>query len=315
MGSHLVQGLLATSQHTVTAITRHNSASEMPKGVNVVTVDYEDENSLISALKGQHAFIISLPFYAGPETQAKLIAAAGKAGVPYIIPNSFGVNFDDEKLATEAKAGLGIRQAITNIQELAPKATWVAFVCGFWYEYSISLGSNFYGFDLENKKATFYDDGNTMINTSTWDQCRRAIGAFLSLPELPEDENDTQPTISQWANKGLYISSFLISQRDMLASLQRTTSTTEKDWTIEYEPSKERWESGLELMKTEPVTGFSKALYARVLFPNGGGKFEQYGLANEALGLPKESLDEATKRGLKLAGEEYNPFSRQSVRD
>lgn len=287
----------------------------MPSGVKVTKVDYDDEGSLISAMENQQFLIISLPFSAAPGTQTKLIAAAGKAGVPYIMPNSFGINFSNETLATEAIAGLGIRKAVAEIGELAPKATWVVFVCGFWIEYAIAMGTHFYGFDLQNKKVTFFDDGKTRINTSTWDQCGRALGAFLSLPELARDESDSQATISQWANKGLYISSFLASQRDMLDSLQRNTNTSDEDWTIEYEPTKERRERGLAWMKTEPVHGFSTMLFSRVFYPNGGGNFEEYGLANEALRLPKESLDEATQRALKLAEEEYNPFLRKSVKD
>lgn len=65
----------------------------MPEGVRVALVDYDDEDSLVSAMKDQQFLIISLPFSATPGTQAKLIAAAGKAGVPHIMPNSFGINF------------------------------------------------------------------------------------------------------------------------------------------------------------------------------------------------------------------------------
>lgn len=314
MGTHLVQGLQDTGKHVITAITRHNSATQMPSNVKVVKVDYEDESSLISAMTGQQFLIISLPYSAAPETQTKLIAAAGKAGVPYIMPNGFGIDFANERLAQEALAGMSIRKGIADVQELAPKAKWVVMVCGFWIEYAIAMGTHFYGLDLKNRKATLFDDGTTKINTSTWDQCRRAIGAFLSLPELPQDASDTQPTISQWANKGLYISSFLVSQRDMLDSVQRNTHTSDADWTTEYEPTKERRERGLSLMKEDPLNGFAMALFSRVFYPNGGGNFEEHGLANGALDLPQESLDEATQRALELVDDGYNPFLRESVR-
>jgi len=49
------------------------------------------------------------------------------------------------------------------------------------------------------------------------------------LKELPDDESDTSLTLSRWMNKPLYISSFLISQRDMLDSVNRVMGTTEKD--------------------------------------------------------------------------------------
>lgn len=48
--------------------------------------------------------------------------------------------------------------------------------------------------------------------------------------------------------------------------------------------------------------GFVKAMYARLFFPNGGGDYETgYTLDNERLALPKEDLDEATKRAVDMA--------------
>ncbi|KAF5544879.1 oxidoreductase like [Fusarium mexicanum] len=293
VGKYLAKYLIATGKHTVTAVTRKGSTSKFPEGARTVTVDYDDENSLVEALRGQQFLSISLSVSAAPGTQEKIIAAAAK-----------------QSLAEENLTGGGVFPGINAVEENGV-SSWIAMCCSFWYEFSLAQGPAWYGFDLtgDKKKVTLYDDGNTQINSSTWDQCGRAFAALLSLKVIPDDENDKSPTISQWRNKPLYISSFLISQREMLDSLQRITDTTDKDWEIEYEGSKERWQRGMDLLKKGERSGFGLAMYARTFYPNGDGNFgAKYGLANEALGLPKEDVDEASKRALKMVEDNYNYF-------
>lgn len=166
-----------------------------------------------------------------------------------------------------------------------------------------------YGIDLRTKKATFFDDGKTKINTSTWEQCGKALAGLLSLKELPEDENDKEPTVSSWKNQPFYISSFLISQREMLDSVHRVIGTTDKDWEIVYEKSDERYAKGIEDMKKGIRLGFGRAMYSRVFYPNGGGDFETTrGLANDLIGLEKEDLDVATKRTVDLVATGWDPL-------
>lgn len=263
-------------------------------------MDYDDEQSVVDALRGQQFLVISLAVTAPKDTQAKIIKAAAKAGVTWVMPNCWGTNVHDEKMSAENLTGPGFLPAIKLIEDEGV-SSWIAMSCSFWYEFSLAMGPGWYGFDFKNKTATFIDDGKTRINTSTWNQCGRAMKALLSLKELPEDENDKSVTLSNWRNKALLISSFLVSQRDMLDSVHRVMDTTDADWTIEYEPHKERYQRGMELLKTGSHLGFGICLYTRVFYPNGGGNFEEtWGLANDALGLPKEDFDEATKRSLEM---------------
>ena len=179
--------------------------------------------------------------------------------------------------------------------------------CQHWYEYSLTVAEWAYGFDYPNKKVTFYDDGKTPISTSTWLQCGRAAAALVSLKVLPEDENDKESlTLSRWRNKPLYISSFNVSQRDMLDSVERATGTTDKDWKIEYEPSKERFERGKKAFAAGDRTGFGTAMY-----PDGDSHVPEDKLDNERLGLPKEDFDEATERAVGMWKSGYNPFGRE----
>ena len=96
---------------------------------------------------------------------------------------------------------------------------------------------------------TFIDDGKTKINTSTWEQCGRAVAKLFSLPIYPEDEHDKSLTISHWKNDAVHIQSFFVNQQDMFASMLRVTGDKESDWTIEYQNAQERYKQGQEWLK------------------------------------------------------------------
>jgi hypothetical protein len=290
----------------VTSITRSDSTGTQPSGATVSKVDDDDHNALVSALKGQDFLIITLNFSAPPDLHGRICKAAGEAGVPYIMPNVFGFDHDSPAMKGE-DAGPYSMQSLKNIEDVKNSgATYVAMACGFWYEWSLSLGEFWFGIDIKEKKVVFCDDGNTKINVSTWDQCGRAIAAFLALPVNSEGSG---AAISNWNNKLLAFDSFRISQRDMLDSLNRVLKTTDADWEIRAEPAAQRVKDGQEEMSKGIITGFAKMLYARFLSPDGAGDYSsRHKLVNDVLGLPKEDLDEATKATVKMVEDGFNPF-------
>lgn len=178
--------------------------------------------------------------------------------------------------------------------------------CGFWYEWSLALGEQWFGFTIKDRKVTFFDDGKRTITVSTWDQCGRAIAGLLSLPEA-----GASPSVADFKDKAMPISSFRVSQRDMLDSLHRVMGTTDADWDITYEPTAKRIQEGASELKAGNQKGFAKSLYGAVFAPS--NEMSDYagtqGTANDALGLPKEDLDEATKRAVDMAESDWNPFA------
>jgi NmrA-like family len=287
----------------VTALTRAESKGKLPDGVKTVQVDFDNDDSLVSALKGQQFLVITLGVRVPADLHSRIVKAAAKAGVKYIMPNVYGGDFLNESLAKEDLFGEGSLKKCEEIeQEGLP---WIAMACGFWYEWSLALGEPWFGFDIKKRTVTFFDDGTTVINSSTWGQCGRALAALLSLPE-----SGASPSLADWKNKILYFSSFRVSQRDMLDSLHRVLGTTDKDWEITKQPSDERYKSGLETMQKGDITGFARAMYSRVFFPSGDGDFEtkRGGLDNDKLGLSNENLDVSTKRAVDMVESGWNPF-------
>lgn len=263
-------------------------------------IDYEDEATIVAALVGQQFLIITMAPTAPRDTHSKLVQAAAKAGVPYIMPNGYGSDIDNVKLGEDTLLGPVAKANRDEIERLGMQ--WITVCCGFWYDYSLAGGEARFGFDFDKRSLTIYDDGNTKISTSTLSQVGRAVAKVLSLKELPQDENDKSLTFSAFLNKGVYIKSFVVSQNDMFQSVKRVTGTTDADWTITHEDTRKRYEDGLAQVKAGNMAGFGKLLYARAFYPGEASDFSER-VQNDHLELPSENLDEATKAGIDLVKE------------
>lgn len=203
MGKHLTEHLLGTGQHIVAAITIPTSTSKLPDGVNVVRVDYtsEDEQdvaALVDALRGQQVLLVTMSHEALSTTKL-LVRAAAAAQVPYILPNWFGHDAANTQLISDSLM-TGLYDNVHEVERLGV-SSYFLLVCNFWYEFSLGGGLFRYGFDFKKRVMTLYDGGKVKINTSTWPQCGRAIARLLSLKELPDDEQDTSLTLSQFRDK------------------------------------------------------------------------------------------------------------------
>lgn len=306
MGSYTVDAMLKEGKHKITAITRADSETQMPEGVTVKRVKYENADELVDTLRGQDALIITMGAMAPPEQQIRLVEAAAAADVRWIMPNWYGPDGRNEKLGKDTMLGTFVASVLKRIEELG-KSSWIGLVCSFWYEWSVgggawNLGPFMYGFDLKNHTVNFIDDGTTKINTSTWPQAGLAVARLFSLKEKPDGPDDESTTLSQFKNDYVYMSSFLVNQMDMMESVLRVTGTKESDWKATYTGHQEQYNEGLKQRQAGDRIGFAKVLYTRVFFPNGDSNYEaKYGLHNDILGLPKEDIDQATKRAFKYA--------------
>lgn len=302
VGKYIVEALIANGNHRITALTREVSTNSIPAGVHSIKkIDYAQPSTIVEALKGQDALICTLSVRATNEAE-KLSRAAAEAGVKWILPNEFGNSKNNEQIEREIIIGVKKRQDRKLIEGLGV-SSWIGVGTGFWYEYSLSAGAWSYGFDIKNRAVTFYDDGTKQIDTSTWPQVGRGVANLLALKVLPEDENDKSPTLSQFRNDFVCISSFKLSQQQMLESLLRVTGTNREDWKITSESVKERYARGQEMLKAGNNMGFGLMLYARSFYPDDAGQHPR--VDNGVLGLPEEDLDESTAIAVKMAEEDY----------
>ncbi|KAK3060912.1 hypothetical protein LTS18_007439, partial [Coniosporium uncinatum] len=139
------------------------------------------------------------------------------------------------------------------------------------------------------------------INISTWPQVGRAVASLLSLPVSASGGGGA--CLNDFRNGFVYISSFKLSQHEMLESVQRVTGTRPEDWKVSYVPVKEAYAAGNERMRKGDWSAMKDVGYGRTFFPDGSGNYEDSkGLHNDVLGLPKEDLDEFTKIAIEHSG-------------
>ncbi|KAI4289217.1 MAG: hypothetical protein L6R35_001526 [Caloplaca aegaea] len=300
-GKYIVEELLRNGRQKVTAITREGGTSQMPAGVDVKKVNYDDHEALTQALRGQDALVITMGVRAPPDQQTKLIEAAAAANVPWIIPNEFG-NDNAHAALREAVSINSVKTQYRDLIEKLGKSAWVGICCGFWFEFSLGGGPDTYGFDMKNRTVTLFDDGTQTLSTSTLPQVGRGVANLLGLKILREDENDKSPCLSDFKNKFAYIASFVVNQKDMLQSVLRVTQTEKKDWKITSEPTAARFQRGNELFQKGDYSGMRILMYTRNFYPDQGGNFAvTRGLDNNKLGLPKEDIDEFTGLAIRWA--------------
>ena len=85
----------------MTALTRGDSQSKLPDGVITKKIDYNQPETLVEALRGQDALIITLSAGSPKETEKQLIEAAGEAGVAWIMPNEWCPDTANEALVKD----------------------------------------------------------------------------------------------------------------------------------------------------------------------------------------------------------------------
>lgn len=212
------------------------------------------------------------------------------------MPNQYGIG-PNNQASRESLIG-DEKQKMRDYIESLNGPSWMALATCFWYEFSLAGAPDRFGFEVRGgkKEVTFFDEGTARIATTTWQQTGLAAARLLALKVLPEDEADKSVTLSSYANEFVFVKSFILTQRDMWASLMRVTGTKESDWVVKKEPAKERWANGVSAMKAGDLSGFSRAMYTRQFYSEEPSIYPN--LSNEALGLPEEDLDEATKRAL-----------------
>ncbi|KAI7762923.1 hypothetical protein LZL87_008364 [Fusarium oxysporum] len=307
-GTQITEQLLKTGKHAITALTRTGSTSKLPDNIKAIPVDYEDEKSIASALEGQQLLIITLAVNVDPEVHHRIVRAAGKAGIRYIIPNIYAANVVIENQGSvddffPAAPPINLLKEIERVGV----SSWILLVGGVWFDYSLPSGESFMGFEIDNRRATLFDDGEAKINTSTLAQFGRAAAAVASLKEFPDNEDDKSPSIAQFRNKPVYLSSFYISQKDILRGIQRVTNTTDADWDIKYESSANRIENGKVMGRSGNIMGLVQAYYSFIFSPEGRKLKTQDKLHNKLLGLPEEDLDEVVRACVEKGDSKFKP--------
>ncbi|KAK5216064.1 hypothetical protein LTR72_010940 [Exophiala xenobiotica] len=272
----------------LTVLSRPNSTNKFGPNVKVVKKEYDDP-SLHEVFEGQDA-VVSFVSVTALLDQLKLIDIAVKAGVKRFIPSELGSNTLNPK-AQELVLFYKQKRTVLNHLEAAakqnPSFSWTGLATGPVFDWISTSGSisshghqglknSFLGFDLKAHTALIYDDGDIRSSYSNLATIGETVVAVLREPV-------------QTANMYLYISSFTVSQNEILASLEKATATK---WTVNKGSTVDREREGKVKLANGDFSGVL-LLLARLMYGGDAGTNfeEERTLANKLLGLPQESLD------------------------
>ncbi|CAB5394628.1 unnamed protein product [Rhizophagus irregularis] len=152
------------------------------KGAEIVYVDYYKKDDLVKALQGTDVLIsaLNMDFVGGAsyyDVQTPLLNAAKDASVKRFIPSEFGVKMkyranpltDNKKLFRDSVEKSGLEYTYIYFGVLQEEI----FLCGF---------------DIEEKKATFFGDGSKKIPTTSFSDFGKYIVESLRMPEARNSE-------------------------------------------------------------------------------------------------------------------------------
>jgi hypothetical protein len=143
------------------------------------------------------------------------------------------------------------------------------------------LPKDLFGFNTNTHSATIYDGGNKHFSVTNLSQVANAVVAVLLKPEGT-------------ANQYLFVDSFTVTQSEILTALE---TATQKKWEVKNSTLESAEKLGKESLAKGDFQGLLNLL--RVVFCGEG-----YGsdfskdevLANEKLGLPKQTLEDTVTR-------------------
>ncbi|OAL45401.1 NAD(P)-binding protein [Pyrenochaeta sp. DS3sAY3a] len=203
---------LIKANFDVTAICRPGSKASFPENVKVIKTEYA-LGPLTDSLKG-HDVVICVLDPLALAAEAIVIDAATDAGVKWFIPSEFGHNTADERVLSTLPFLKGKVEMITKLEgKKARGLNWVGVVTGLFFDWG--LARDFLGFNLKEKTALIWDDGNTKFHTTNIGDIARALINLLSNPD----------TLDKVKNRFVYISSFEVTQNRVLLELERATGT------------------------------------------------------------------------------------------
>ncbi|CAJ0553077.1 Ff.00g115890.m01.CDS01 [Fusarium sp. VM40] len=275
LGVHVLKTFL-DSPYKVSILTRNGSTSTFPEGVPVFRADYSDINQVKHAMEGQDVVISMVAVFATGGQQI-LVDAAIAAGVKRFFPSEFGPPSRDEKFAALHPALPPKVATVDYLQSKESQISWSALIPGAFFDWAMKIG--LFGFDIDSKTTTLIDGGTAIFTASTLPTIAKATLAML------EHADETR-------NQYVYISSFHISQKDILDVVEKVDG---QKWTVKHITSEELIAQGKKRLAEGDNMGATDLVGGGALGKQALGDSRPWGLWDEKLGLQKEDLEQAVK--------------------
>jgi uncharacterized protein YbjT (DUF2867 family) len=256
----------------VTVLSSSGNTSSLPSTVKVIKVGYSSQDSLISSLRGQEAFISAIPKH---EEQPALIDAAIAAGVQRFIPSEFGSNTigNDKVRALPVFAGKLKTQEYLRAKQDQISHTFL--INGLFLDWGLSIGwlANLKG------KSDINDDGGSVHSFTLLADIAKAVAGILKHPE-------------ETKNRGVYVQSAALSQNQVLKIAQKVKPEFKAE-TEQVDLAEVEKNAYAELSKEDGNIGSAMMGFIKVsIFREGYGNLWDEKNDNELLGVKGLSSSE-----------------------
>ncbi|RMX84040.1 hypothetical protein D0868_15556 [Hortaea werneckii] len=291
VGSAALKHLLASDRNfNITILTQPTSTSTFPSHprLTIQKGTFTDSNFLTPVLQNQDALLLALGFRA-MDLQPHLLTAAVHAGVKYILPTEYAGDGLNDSMIDAVPVFQPKRAARRQIEELG--GTWIGITTNPWADQSLRLG--LCGIDLFARKAVLYRDAGR-FNMSMLEQVGQGIARVLSLPV--QNPQDQRASLEFYGNNFVYISSFHVTQRELLESARRATQTSEAEWEVEEDSVRDWIERCKGMMAKGEMKGAMGLTFAYYLGEGLGGDYQDKAMEDmKVLGLREGDLDAVVK--------------------
>uniref|UniRef100_A0A0D2XL38 NmrA-like domain-containing protein n=1 Tax=Fusarium oxysporum (strain Fo5176) TaxID=660025 RepID=A0A0D2XL38_FUSOF len=278
LGAHVLK-LFLDSTYNVTILTRKESKSIFPEGVPIIRADYSDINELKSAMEGQDVVISMVAVFA-TGGQQNLVDAAIAAGVKRFLPSEFGPPSRDEKFTALHPALPPKVATVDYLRSKESQISWSALIPGAFFDWAMSIG--LFGFDIKSKSVTLIDGGTAVFTATILPTIAKATLAMLEHADATK-------------NQYVYISSFHISQKDILDVVEKVDG---QKWTVKHITSEDLIAQGNQRIAEGDLMGATDLVGGAALGKQALGDSRPWGLWDEKLGLEKDDLEQAVKEVL-----------------
>lgn len=264
----------------------------LPANVEYIEIDYEDQDSLVSAFRGHDAAILTHSLF-GVHYNKPLIDASIKAGIRRIIPSHYGSVATNDDPEVQSMPVHGVLTDIRRYLEAKARAGLIEYTVlepGCFLE---TLAVTDTALDIPNRRADLWDDGNHRFSVSTLAGTGKAMVGVLRHGEASK-------------NRVIRFHEFTVSQNELLAIAQDAFPPAQ-DWKVAPIDSAASYKQALEDQVKDPsfATGFA-LLKICMMSGRWGVEYPEDQINNDLIGLGRlQSVD--VERAFKAAIEKYVP--------
>ncbi|KAI9663108.1 MAG: hypothetical protein M1821_008156 [Bathelium mastoideum] len=275
-GPYIVEAL-QTAGFEVAILSRTSSETIFPEKITVHKTDY-DMTSLVKIFQGYDA-VVSVVATFSTDQQNIIIDAAVHAGVKRFLPSEYGIDTSLPQLAEYVSFAKGKQDTVAYLKtKEGTQLSWSALCVGAFFDWVLKIGGGLMGWDIPARRATVFDSGDQPYEATNMRQIGRAVAGILKHPEGTK-------------NRYVYVNSFTVTQNQVITAVEKASGD-------KFEVSKMttrdlRDEGYRNAEKGNLELGFPQVVTSAIYGHGGLNNFSAHKeLANETLGLPKESLEE-----------------------